>query len=404
MKLLKSILHKIKGKDFLLVMKEAFKCMVFSFMVLGVVMLIGLNLNFFSPFKNAFKDFSYLDLYYSDKLKEQNFDLNENIVLVNIDRLNRKEIADVLNDIQRQSPKVIGLDVIFKEEQDPIWDAFLTEKLSNDAFVFAYSFIDDKEISNAGTFNSVDGNKGYANFNFNASSAVVRNFQGIRSIGAQTYFSFPVMIAEHYIGKEWLIEKSRFLKKERPINYTGTRENFLILESKDILGIPEIPFIKDKIVMVGYLGNERTHLYDIEDKHFTPMNKKFVGKSPPDTFGLVIHANIVQMLLTNNYIQVVPNWFLLVITVILTFIGLAYFIYLNKRQLASYILRLNLVQLLFSVSFVWVSLLLFRNGILFKISSVIAVVVFSLGLIGYYKKLAHYFYKKYKWEGYFYHD
>ncbi|WP_405385014.1 CHASE2 domain-containing protein [Maribacter sp. LLG6340-A2] len=385
-------------------MKEAFICMVFSYLVLGLVLLIGLNLNFFSPFKNAFKDFSYLDLHYAEKLKEENFDLNENIVLVNIDRLNRKEIAEVLNDLQRLSPKVIGLDVIFRDRQDPVWDVFLKEKLTNEAFVFAYSFQDDEEISNAEGFQLDNENRGYTNFNFSASSAVVRNFQGINSIGDQTYISFPAKVVERYLGKKWLAEKQQFLKTERPIAYTGTRENFLILESKDILNQVEIPFIKDKIVLVGYLGNEYTHEYDIEDKHFTPMNRKFVGKSPPDTFGLVIHANIVQMLLSNNYMYVVPNWFLVVITIVLTFLGLAYFIYLNKRQLASYILRLNLVQLLFSVTFVWCSLLMFRKGILFKISSVIAVVVFSLGLIGYYKKLAHYFYKKYTWEGYFYHD
>lgn len=383
--------------------QEAFCCMLFAFAVLGIVTLIGINLSFFSPFKNAFKDFSYLDLYYADKLKEENFDLNENIVLVNIDRLNRKEIADVLDELQKHSPKVIGLDVIFEEKKDPIWDKFLAEKLNNDSFVFAYSIVENNEITTNNSIHNTIGNKGYTNFNFDVQSAVIRNFQGIKKMNKKTLVSFPVMVAQKNLEETWLNTMETFLEKERPINYLGNRDNFLVLESNDIIGQQEISFLKDKIVLVGYLGNERNHVYDIEDKHYTPMNSRFIGKSPPDTFGLVIHANIVQMLLTNNYIKIVPNWALILLTISFTFIALAYFIKLSKRQLASYILRLNLIRLTFIVLFVWISLLLFKNGILFKITSITAVVVFSIGLMGYYKKLAHYLFKKYKWEGYFYH-
>ena len=115
-KLVRNILG---GKISFPLMKEAFFCMIFSFLVLGIVLVIGLNLNFFSPFKNAFKDFSYLDLYYAEKLNEDKFDLNEDIILVNIDRLNRKEIAEVLDKLQKFQPKVIGLDIIFKDKKRP---------------------------------------------------------------------------------------------------------------------------------------------------------------------------------------------------------------------------------------------------------------------------------------------
>ncbi|WP_405399909.1 CHASE2 domain-containing protein [Maribacter sp. Asnod2-G09] len=402
--MIKTLLRKIAPPNGFLLFKEAFFCMLFSFLVVAIVAIIGLNLSFFNPFKNAFKDFSYLDLYYAEKLNDDNFDLNDKIVLVNIDRLNRKEIADLLDEVQKHKPKVIGLDVIFKEKTDPVWDNFLANKLKNDAFVFAYAIFGDKEIETHSSISNTEGNKGYSNFNFNKESIVIRNFQGIMDKDTQTLVSFPVLVAQKYLQNNWLSRHEFFLKKERPINYTGNRDNFLILERKDIVDQETMPFLKDKIILVGYLGNENNYIYDIEDKHYTPMNKKFVGKSPPDTFGLIIHANIIQMLLTNNYITIVPNWVLVLLTILLTFVGLAYFIYLNKRQLASYILRLNLVQLLFIAIFTWISLLFFKNGILFKITVITAVVVFSLGLIGYYKKLSHYLYKKYKWEGYFYHD
>lgn len=399
-----SLFKKLAGLRSQSLIKEAFYCMLFSFLVLGVVTLIGLNIGFFSPFKNAFKDFSYLDLYYAEKLNDENFDLNENIVLVNIDRLNRKEIGGLLEEVQKHKPKVIGLDVIFKDRKDPVWDQFLAGKLKNNPFIFAYAIHGNKEIVTDSIIYDTQGKKGYSNFNFEEESIVIRNFQGAKETETETLISFPVLVAEKYLQRNWFVEHEKFLKKERPINYVGNRDNFLILERNDIIGQEPIPFLKDKIVLIGYLGNESNYVYDIEDKHYTPMNKKFVGKSPPDTFGLVIHANIIQMLLTDDYIRIVPNWLLWILTVLLTLAALAYFIYLSKRQLASYILRLNLGQLLFIVIFTWISLLLFQNGILFKITAITAIVVFSLGLIGYYKKLAHYFYIKYKWEGYFYHD
>ncbi|APA64454.1 CHASE2 domain-containing protein [Maribacter sp. 1_2014MBL_MicDiv] len=385
-------------------MKEAFFCMLFSFLILGVVLLIGLNLSFFSPFKNAFKDFSYLDLYHAEKLDDNDFHINQDIILVNIDRLNRKEIAEVLDKLQQFQPKIIGIDIIFKDKKDPIWDNYLAGKLKDETLVFAYSIIGSNEVNTDCTLHKIDDNKGYANFNFNKETIVIRNFQGVRKLENKTLTSFPVMIAKNYMGESWYCNNEIFLEKEIPIQYTGRRDEFLILESRDLLGKEAIPFIKDKIVLVGYLGNEMAYKYDIEDKHYTPMNPKFVGKSPPDTFGLVIHANIVQMLIDGNYIKVVPNWFLGLLTIVLTFFSLAYFIYLGKKQLASYVLRLNLVQLLFTIFFVWLSLYFFKNGILFKITTITAVVVFSMGLIGYYRKLAHYLYKRFKWQGYFFHD
>lgn len=385
-------------------LKEAFFCMIFAFSILGIVSLIGLNLSFFSPFKNAFKDFSYLDLYYSEKLGDEIGNINEDIILVNIDRLNRKEIASVLLKIQEENPKVIGLDVIFKNREDPVWDQFLSEHLRNDKVVATYVLDERSAITSNQHIVQSQIPSGYSNFNFDPKSAVVRNFLGIKKEKDTTFVSFGVAIAKKFMNKLWIPELDEFLSKDRPINYSGNRDHFLVLEYQDVVGQDHIPLLKDKIVMVGYLGSANNHEYDIEDKHFTPMNQKYVGKSPPDTFGVIIHANIVQMLLEKDFIKVIPNWCIVLLTVVLTFMALCYFIWLNKRQLASYILRLNIMQLVFIIFFVWISLALFKSKILFKTASITAIMVFSIGLIGFYKKLAHHFYKKYKWEGYFFQD
>ena len=384
--------------------KEAFFAMLFSFLVLGVVSLISLNLSFFKPFENAFKDFSYLDLYYAEKLDDAEGDINQNIVLVNINRLERSEIAKLINKLKAQKPSVIGLDVIFKQKKDSIGDQALAQSLQGSNMVVAYEVTNTEVVKSISAIVSPDNKSAYTNFSFDPETAVARNFQGYRKNGDSLEVAFGTAISKMFLKDKWQDDWEAYLLKERPINFKGNRDNFLVLEYQDVMNLEEIPLVKDHIVLLGYLGDELQHEFNLEDKHFTPMNSKFVGKSAPDTFGLVVHANIINMIITDNFIKVVPNWFLVFLTIVLTFIALAYFIWLAKRQLASYILRLNIIRLAFMVVMVWIALLLFRSGVLLKTAGMIAVVAFSVGLIGYYKKLAHMLYKKFKWNGYFYHD
>lgn len=383
---------------------EALRCMVFSFLVLGLVTVIGLNLSFFTPFNNAFKDFSYLDLYYAEKLEKNMGKINKDIVLVNVGRLDRADIAALLNKLAEQQPKVIGLDIIFKEERTPAEDELLAQSHRIPNLVTTYSIRNTGIDRSASRITRPGQISGYSNFSFDPTSSVVRNFQGYRQEGDSVQVAFGVAVAKYALGSDWSESLDRDFYKERPINYKGNRDNFLLLEYDDILAQDTLPVLKDKIVLLGYLGNPQTHQFDMEDKHFTPMNKKFVGRSAPDTFGVVVHANIVNMIISDDFIAVVPNGVLILLSILFTYLALAYFIWLAKRQLASYILRLNIVRLLFIALFVWIALLLFRGGTLFKTAGIIAVVAFSVGLIGYYKKVAHFLHKKFKWNGYFYQN
>lgn len=387
-----------------LLFRESFFCLLFSFVVLGLITLIGLNFSFFTPFNNAFKDFSYLDLYFTEKLDKNLGNINQDIILVNIDQLERKEIAVIMNKLDRQKPKVIGLDVIFKEEKSTDGDKVLAESHGINNLVTSYAMTNFGVVKSISTISAPHQNSGYSNFSFNPETSVVRDFQGVRKDGDSLQISFGAAVAKVFLNGEWNQDLENYLHKNRPINYKGNREHFLILEPEDVLSQDTIPIVKDKIVLLGFLGDAQNHQFNIEDKHFTPMNEKFVGKSAPDTFGLVVHANIINMIITADFISVVPQWILVLFTILITYLALTYFIWLANRQLASYVLRLNVTRLSFIVFFVWVSLLLFRNGVLFKTSAIIAVAAFSVGLIGYYKKIAHLLYKKLKWNGYFYHD
>ncbi len=68
----------------------------------------------------------------------------------------------------------------------------------------------------------------------------------------------------------------------------------------------EITF-RDKIVLIGYVG-DRIDIDTGEDKFFTPLNSKYIGKANRDMYGIVVHANIISTILNGHYIRVMPDW------------------------------------------------------------------------------------------------
>jgi CHASE2 domain-containing sensor protein len=61
--------------------------------------------------------------------------------------------------------------------------------------------------------------------------------------------------------------------------------------------------LKDKIVLLGFLGQNFDDRTTTEDKYFTPMNEKYTGRANPDMYGVVIHANIISMILNQDYLD-----------------------------------------------------------------------------------------------------
>lgn len=56
---------------------------------------------------------------------------------------------------------------------------------------------------------------------------------------------------------------------------------------------------------MGYMGErvpETKNTWD-NDKFFTPLNSKYVGKAFQDMFGVVVHANVISMILHQDYIN-----------------------------------------------------------------------------------------------------
>jgi CHASE2 domain-containing sensor protein len=157
------------------------------------------------------------------------------------------------------------------------------------------------------------------------------------------FYSFPVKIASIYAPEK----AKKFIERNNDteiINFQGNidvREDdvsrnaknvFTVLDVhqvEDTLFTPEL--IKGKIVIIGYMGD---YTGDVawEDKFFTPLNANYIGKANPDMFGVVVHANIVSMILREDYINVMPDWLMYCFSLILIFLNVWFFAYLYHKS------------------------------------------------------------------------
>lgn len=386
-----------------LLYRDAFLCLCMSLFFMFILSFLVVNLSIFDPFTKAFKDFSFLDLYHSEKMAALK-PTNE-IILVNIEQADRFQIQELLSHIQNQQPKAIGLDVIFKEEKDPFVDSLLQIQLTRPNVITAKAFVANSWHYDFSNRDKDIQKTGYTNLNFNSTENVIREFQGYYSINDTLHASLAATTASYYLGKSWPEKKIRKkLENESTIDFVGNMDSFINFSFDECMNMETIPAMKDKIVLLGYLGKPHGSNTDIEDKFYTPLNSVSAGKSAPDMFGVVIHANIIQMMLTDTYFTAAPNWLITICALLLAYFGLVFFLWYNLKYSASYGIVLKIAQLSLTVLLLWFSLWLYKNKVIFAPELVTVFLVISVEFIDLFELITEKLNTKYKWKSFYFYD
>jgi CHASE2 domain-containing sensor protein len=318
------------------------------------------NLDLVNPVSDMFADFEMTDLVFS-KLRESP-PVDDRIVLVNIGNLGRRDIAEQINIISKAKPKVIGIDARFFSEirtgdstEDAI--AMQTDSILADAFKRAGNVVLGCELIENDSLERIDSVQ-YAlpMFSKVTSPAYVDMIsEGLSEFKtARTHFlrqklqdstfmlSFAARIANMYkpSSTKKIIERN---KDTEVINYYGninvagkngpsnSKITFGALDVDDVFN-PEYPKdnLKGKIVIMGFMGpNFQT--YSTEDRFFTPLNEKYVGRADQDMYGVIVHANIIAMILNENYIDEMPENWTFFMNMLLIFINIIFFQYLYTK-------------------------------------------------------------------------
>ena len=307
---------------------------------------------------------------------------NTDVVIINVGGLgrSRRDIAAMVNAASMGGAKVIALDVFFEYlKTDTLGDVMLQESFSNiDNLVLVNELIGYENES--GTFDSLKttipffnqyADNAFANMVTKNDAEESGQFNVCRKFMTRAYqknngeeiLSFPVKICQLYDSTS-LEKLNKRNKLEEYINYVGNittdfpraflpdfykfdkidnweKQHFKVVEHNcainafyNALGMPspypnwqpadlEITF-RDKIVLIGYVG-DRIDIDTGEDKFFTPLNAKYIGKANRDMYGIVVHANIISTILNGHYIRVMPDWLMHLIGVIFVYFVFAMF-------------------------------------------------------------------------------
>ena len=284
---------------------------------------------------------------------------DKRIVIVNIGEVAPApdgKIARLLYKLDEFDAKVVGIDVIFDELH---FERFPEHRLGEvEALKQAFADVDnvvlvngyDKETLEPSLFLDPEVKKHVDHYGFadleKDDDGVVRRFWPYRTVEGERWLSFPVQITRQYNPE--LVDGMLSLPEEpQIIYYRATHGQFQgqTLPIDDVIDHPEPlanfygQLFKDAIVLVGFV-NEGGMWYP-GDTHKTPMGKKIevtardgssrMGMEGPDMSGLLIHANVINMLLTNEFIYPVPAWVDWLMVFVLAYISIALYRILRAK-------------------------------------------------------------------------
>ena len=314
---------------------------VLIFIIIWLFSIIPYKLIFLDPIAKAAGDFDLNDIVFSKLYPERNVDTN--IVLVNIGQLTRTDIAKQINRINSYGPKVIGLDVVFANSENSKSDSLVAEAFNNVKNLVLVGILDNYSEKDD-YYNkyyipepkfSKNAVMGYANLptKYGESSKTIRSFRPYSKVKDNIVSAFALRIVEIYDMDAYKNLLSRS-KDVEVINYRGNIDKFITIDTDILYKNYNLDFLKDKIVLLGFLGNtlsEKT----FEDIYFTPLNEVYAGRSYPDMYGLTIHANIVSMIIHEKYINTVSAWISSIMAFVVCLINV-YYIRKVRKKLTDY--------------------------------------------------------------------
>ena len=157
---------------------------------------------------------------------------------------------------------------------------------------------------------------------------VVRRFLPHAEVEGERWLGFPVKILQLYDSSA-VRRILRQPSEEQIIYYTSTYDQIQSVPLDDVLFNPlyEDSF-RDKIVLMGFV--REGGLVYLGDMHNTPMGRK-VGIEGVDMPGVFIHANVINMLLQDRFIEPIPLWGDWLLVFLLSYISIALYRVLRTK-------------------------------------------------------------------------
>ncbi len=367
---------------------------------MGLFTLIPLNLHVLDPIKMALSDISFNDLSFSALKSHRNNPIEDKIVIVNIGDADRTGIAAMVRKVNEAQPKAIGLDVLFLTPMAPSADSALADAIAQTPNIVLCNKLEfgAGTLTNKNYFSGYSKYNGYVNF-VGENSGVIRYFSPFEKLKDTLNYSFAAAVIKASDELKFRSFQKRSNELEF-INYRRQADQYFTIDYHDLLADKvSSDVFRDKIVLIGFVDNNPSN---IEDKHFTPLNEKFIGKSIPDMNGVIIHANIISMILENNFVKQTPAWFNWFLALMLTWVFIAFIIkYFIERYIWFHLVA-KAIQLLVSVLFIYLGIMLGKYlNVYISLAAPLVAIVLSVDILYFYEGFAKWANKKFGFKNIF---
>ncbi|MDD2387851.1 MAG: CHASE2 domain-containing protein [Bacteroidales bacterium] len=317
------------------------------------------SIDLFNPFDEFIDNFDFTDLYYSEFLNDE-MPTDTNVFIVNIGNLDRRGIADLVFDIQKYKPAVIGIDAVFAERRG-MDDYYLQQALnSGDNIVLGgFGIYENDKAKGIERTNEFFGQHPVGHLEMQANPKTVREFDKFIKFGDTIINSFSMEIVSRY-DNELFLEFARRRDQTELINYRGGKMPFIIFDYEEISDSnSNLSIIEDKIVLMGYVRMFSGAPSDTLDSHFSPLQKSDYGYA--DAKGIEIHAHIISMILMRDYIDQFPFWtnYLLAFVVLLLFTMWLVYYYVNGTKFFDILSKP--IQFILIVVVLWGTFMIFSS-------------------------------------------
>lgn len=278
----------------------------FRFLIVGVGTVVGgeaLRLSFW-PWR------------LTDKLQQQTLEgIDTNFVLVDVAYLSRLELAQLLERLGTGDPKGILLDITFEQwsdsRSDSLWRAVLCTVAARVPLYLAGNVegealhLKAKPVPASLAYFQDCAKLAYANLLFDGQvgGRCVRYTIPYLVAGPDTIPSLALAAAKLAVPA---LTYQTIPRDIIPIRYRGNVNLFYYLSGKELLQDTLPPaIVQGKVLFLGLVDP----LYQVsEDIFFSPLGLKWGRLTPPDMYGVVIHANMASMYVAHRFWQVVPKW------------------------------------------------------------------------------------------------
>ena len=356
----------------------------------------------FDPIGQAIGDMQVSDIAF--RLRDEP-PYDSSIVLVNIGEFesraqSRAQIAEEVQNIIKYKPKVIGFDILFSEPDNALdsmasfalGEAITKAQADGIKVVVAEKLMQSNKLimekgdtpeqdSIEHTTNIIRQNsyEGYVNLDTDAEHQ--EDIKACRIINPKIWVRdrYELALEVRMAMFADSIKTQKFLDRDNyaeVINYRGNivdiheaslmnyRGKYGLLDVDEALDTAYYAqtesLIKDKIVLFGYLGRD---ILDTswDDKFFTPININYAGKTRPDMYGVVVHANVISMILTQDYVDDMPMWVQVVLAIVVLLLTIALFFKIEEKLPIWYDLLSLLIQVALVILFSFIMIIAFSK-------------------------------------------